>query len=111
MEILKQSRNFEKKELFKITNDNHLLLKNLPDDTIVNVVDYVSYKTDDNKVIAVMWHVNEETGETVSIATSSPSVIRIIESASDFLETYNLQYKLTRGKSKAGRTYMNFELV
>ena len=46
-----QSREFDKKELFKMANDNHLLMKNLPDDTIVNVTDYVRYRTDDNKEV------------------------------------------------------------
>lgn len=106
-----QSREFNKKELFKMANDNHLLMKNLPDDSIVNVTDYVRYRTDDNKEVALFYHTNTETGEVVTIATSSPTVIKTAESAFDFMETYNLQFKLTRSQSKAGRTYMNFELV
>lgn len=110
MRIERQSREFDKKEMFKIANDNHLLMKNLPDDTIVNVTDYVRYTTGD-KEVAVFYHTNIETGEVVTIATSSPTVIKTAESAYDFMETYNLQFKLTRSQSKAGRTYMNFELV
>lgn len=110
MRIERQSREFDKKEMFKMANDNHLLMKNLPDDTIVNVTDYVRYTTDD-KEVAVFYHKNIETGEVVTIATSSPTVIKTAESAYDFMETYNLQFKLTRSQSKAGRTYMNFELV
>lgn len=53
MRIERQSREFDKKEMFKMANDNHLLMKNLPDDTIVNVTDYVRYTTDDNKEVAV----------------------------------------------------------
>ena len=109
MRIERQSREFDKKEMFKMANDNHLLMKNLPDDTIVNVTDYVRYTTDDNKEVAVFYHTNIETGEIVTIATSSPTVIKTAES--DFMDTYNLQFKLTRSPSKAGRTYMNFELV
>lgn len=111
MKIERQSREFNKKELFKMANDNHLLMKNLPDDSIVNVTDYVRYTTDDEKEIAVFYHTNTETGELVTLATSSPSLIKTAESAFDFMETYNLQFKLTRSQSKAGRTYMNFELV
>lgn len=111
MKIERQSRELEKKELFKLANDNHLLMKNLPDDSIVNVVDYVRYTTDDEKEVAVFYHANAETGEVVTLATSSPTVIKTAESAFDFMETYNLQFKLTRSQSKAGRTYMNFELV
>ena len=111
MKIARQSRDLEKKELFKLANDNHLLMKNLPDDSVINVADYVRYTTDDGKGVAVFYHTNAETGEVVTIATSSPTVIKTAESAFDFMESYNLQFKLTRSQSKAGRTYMNFELV
>lgn len=115
MRIERQSREFDKKEMFKmvtaIGNGNHLLMKNLPDDTIVNVSDYVRYTADDGKEVAVFYHKDSETGEIVAIATSSPTVIKTAESAYDFMETYNLQFKLTRSQSKAGRTYLNFELV
>lgn len=110
MKIERQSRELEKKELFKLANDNHLLMKNLPDDTVLNVTDYVRYTTDDEKEVAVFYH-TYETGEIVAVATSSPTVIKTAESAFDFMDTYNLQFKLTRSQSKAGRTYMNFELV
>lgn len=111
MKIELQSREFDKKEMFKMANDNHLLMKNLPDDTIINVTDYVRYTTDDGKKVAIFYHTNTETGEVVTIATSSPTVIKTAESAFDFMENYNIQFKLTREQSKAGRTYMNFELV
>lgn len=111
MKIELQSREFDKKEMFKMANDNHVLMKNLPDDTIINVTDYVRYTTDDGKEVAIFYHTNTETGEVVTIATSSPTVIKTAESAFDFMENYNLQFKLTRSQSKAGRTYMNFELV
>lgn len=111
MRIERQSREFDKKEMFKMANDNHLLMKNLPDDTIVNVTDYVRYVTDDDKEVAVFYHTNIETGEVITIATSSPTVIKTAEGAYDFMGTYNLQFKLTRSQSKAGRTYMNVELV
>lgn len=111
MRIELQSREFDKKEMFKIANDNHVLMKNLPDDTVVNVTDYVRYTTDDGKEVAIFYHTNIETGEIVTIATSSPTVIKTAESAFHFMDTYNLQFKLRRSQSKAGRTYMNFELV
>ncbi len=111
MRIEMQSREFDKKEMFKMANDNHLLMKNLPDDTLVNVTDYVRYTADDGKEVAIFYHTNIETGEVVTIATSSPTVIKTAESAFHFMETYNLQFKLTRSQSKAGRTFMNFELV
>lgn len=111
MKIERQSRDLEKKELFKLANDNHLLMKNLPDDSIINVTDYVRYTTDAGKEVAVFYHTDTETGEVVTIATSSPTVIKTAESAFGFMESYNIQFKLTRSQSKAGRTYMNFELV
>lgn len=111
MRIERQSREFDKKEMFKMANDNHLLMKNLPDDSIINVADYVRYTTYDGKEVALFYHTNTETGEVVTLATSSPTVIKTAESAFDFMESYNLQFKLTRSQSKAGRTYMNFELV
>lgn len=111
MRIELQSREFDKKEMFKMANDNHVLMKNLPDDTVINVTDYVRYTTDDGKEVAIFYHSNTETGEVVTIATSSPTVIKTAESAFHFMETYNLQFKLTRSQSKAGRTYMNFELI
>lgn len=111
MRIELQSREFDKKEMFKMANGRHLLMKNLPDDTIVNVTDYVRYTTDDGKEVAIFYHTNIETGEVATIATSSPTVIKTAESAFHFMDTYNLQFKLTRSQSKAGRTYMTFELV
>lgn len=110
MRIERQSREFDKKEMFKMLFDNHLLMKNLPDDTIVNVTDYVRYTAGD-KEVAVFYHTNIETGEVVTITTTSPTVIKKAESAYDFMNSYNLQFKLTRSQSKAGRTYMNFELL
>lgn len=111
MRIELQSREFDKKEMFKMANDSHVLMKNLPDDTVINVTDYVRYTTDDGKEVAIFYHTNTETGEVVTIATSSPTVIKAAESAFHFMATYNLQFKLRRSQSKAGRTYMNFELV
>ena len=111
MRIEMQSREFDKKEMFKMTNDNHLLMKNLSDGSVINVSDYVRYTTDDGKKVAVFYNTDLDTGEVVTIATSSPTVIKTAESAFHFMETYNLQFKLTRSQSKAGRTYMNFELV
>lgn len=111
MRIERQSREFNKKEMFKMANDNHLLMKNLPEDSVINVADYVRYTTNDGKEVAVFYHTNTETGEVVTLATSSPTVIKTAESAFDFMESYALSFKLTRSQSKAGRTYMNFELV
>lgn len=111
MRIELQSREFDKKEMFKMANGNHLLMKNLSDGSVINVTDYVRYTTDDGNEVAVFYNTDLETGEVVTIATSSPTVIKTAESAFHFMDTYNLQFKLTRLQSKAGRTYMNFELI
>lgn len=109
MQILKQSREFTKKEIFKMANDNHKLLKNAPDDTKFHMVDYVRYRSDDDKEIAIIFTVTPD-GELETIATNSQTVIRTIESAMDFMETSDLEFFLRRAVSKSGRTFMNVEL-
>lgn len=111
MKLLVQTRGFSKSELFKIANNNHILLKDIPAGTIINVSDYVRYCTDDGKEIAVLWDIDQETGEITTIATNSQTVIKTCESAFAFMEDHHLQFRLTRNTSKAGRTFMNFELV
>lgn len=109
MQILKQSREFTKKEIFKMANDNHKLLKNVPDDTKFHMVDYVRYRSYDGKEIAIIFTVTPE-GEVETIATNSPTVIRTIESAMEFMESSDLEFFLRRAVSKSGRTFMNVEL-
>lgn len=109
MQILRQSREFTKKEIFKMANDNHKLLKNVPDDIKFHMVDYVRYRSDDDKEIAIIFTVTPD-GEVETIATNSPTVIRTIESAMDFMETSDLEFILKRALSKSGRTFMNVEL-
>ena len=109
MQILKQSREFTKKEIFKMANDSHKLLKNVPDDTKFHMVDYVRYRSDDDKEIAIIFAVTPD-GEVETIATNSPTVIRTIESAMDFMESSDLEFYLRRAVSKSGRTFMNVEL-
>lgn len=109
MQILKQSREFTKKEIFKMANDNHKLMKNVPDDTKFHMVDYVRYRSDDDKEIAIIFAVSPD-GEVETVATNSPTVIKTIESAMDFMETSDLEFILKRAVSKSGRTFMNVEL-
>lgn len=109
MQILRQSREFTKREIFKMANDNHKLLKNVPDDTKINMVDYVRYRSDDDKEIAIIFAGTPD-GEVETIATNSPTVIRTIESAMDFMESSVLEFFLRRAVSKSGRTFMNVEL-
>lgn len=109
MQILKQSREFTKKEIFKMANDNHKLLKNVPDDTTFHMVDYVRYLSDDDKEIAIIFTATPDS-EAETVATNSPTVIKTIESAMDFMETSDLEFILKRAVSKSGRTFMNVEL-
>ena len=109
MQILRQSREFTKKEIFKMANGNHELLKNVPDDTKFHMVDYVRYRSDDDKEIAIIFTA-EADGEVETVATNSPTVIKTIESAMDFMETSDLEFILKRAVSKSGRTFMNVEL-
>ena len=109
MQILRQSREFTKKEIFKMANNNHKLLKNVPDDTKFHMVDYVRYRSDDDKEIAIIFTVTPD-GEAETIATNSPTVIKTIESAMDFMETSDIEFILKRAVSKSGRTFMNVEL-
>lgn len=109
MQILKQSREFTKKEIFKMANDNHKLMKNVPDDTKFHMVDYVRYRSDDDKEIAIIFTVTPDS-ELETVATNSPTVMKTIESAMEFMETSDLEFILKRAVSKSGRTFMNVEL-
>ena len=115
MELIRTSREFNKKEIFKSVHDNHDLLKNAPDGLEIHVDDFILYHPDDTV---------DETGEikrkasniliiyngNTSYATSSPYAIKTLMDALDFIGD-DLTVKLTRQQSKNGRTFMNFELV
>lgn len=116
MELIRTSREFDKKEIFKAVHENHELLKNAPDGLEMHVDDFILYHPDDA--------VDDETGEikrkasniliiyngNTSYATSSPYAIRTLVEAIDFIGN-DLTIKLTRQLSKNGRTFMNFEIV
>lgn len=116
MEIIRTSREFDNKAIFKATHDNHDLLKNAPDGLELKVDDFILYHPDDT--------VDSETGEikrkasniliiyngNTSYATSSPYAIKTLLEALDFIGN-DLTVKLTRSVSKNGRTFMNFEII
>ena len=116
MELIRTSREFDKKEIFKAVHGNHDLLKNAPDGLEIHVDDFILYHPDDT--------VDEETGETkrkasniliiyngnTSYATSSPYAIRTLMEAIDFIGD-NITVKLLRQQSRNGRNFMNFEIV
>lgn len=116
MEVIRMSREFDKKEIFKASHDNHDLLKNAPDGLELHVDDFILYHPEDT--------VDMETGEikrkasniliiyngNASYATSSPYAIKTLMEALDFIGD-DLTVKLVRQQSKNGRTFMNFEIV
>lgn len=116
MEVIRISREFDKREIFKATHDNHKLLKSVPDETELHIDDYILYKPDDT--------IDPDTGEikrkasnvliiydgNTSYATSSPYAIKTLTEALDFIGD-DLTVKLIRLVSKNGRTFMNFEIV
>lgn len=116
MEIIRTSREFNKKEIFQATHYNHELLKNAPDELEMHVDDFILYRPDDI--------VDEVTGEIkrkasniliiyngdTSYVTSSPYAIHTLMDAIDFIGD-DLTVKLTRQQSKNGRTFMNFKIV
>lgn len=116
MEVIRTSRKFDKKEIFKASHDNHDLLKNAQDGLELHVDDFILYHPEDT--------VDMETGEikrkasniliiyngNTSYATSSPYAIKTLMEALDFIGS-DLTVKLVRQQSKNGRTFMNFEIV
>lgn len=116
MEIIRTSREFDKKDIFRATHNNHELLKNAPDGLELKVDDFILYHPDDT--------VDAETGEIkrkasniliiycgdTSFATSSPYAIRTLMEALDFIGN-DLIVKLRRSQSKNGRTFMDFEII
>lgn len=116
MELIRTSREFDKKEIFKAVHGNHDLLKNAPDGLEMHVDDFILYHPDDT--------IDEETGEIkrktsniliiyngdTSYATSSPYAIRTLMEAIDFIGD-DITVKLLRQQSKNGRSFMNFEIV
>ena len=116
MELIRTSREFDKKEIFKAVHGNHDLLKNAPDGLEMHVDDFILYHPDDI--------VDEETGEIkrkasniliiyngdTSYATSRPYAIRTLMEAIDFIGD-DITVKLLRQQSKNGRSFMNFEIV
>lgn len=116
MNVIRTSREFDKKDLFKATHNNHDLMKNAPDGLEIHIDDFILYHPDDT--------VDDETGEikrkasdvliiyngNASYATSSPYAIKTLCEALDFIGD-DLTVKLVRQVSKNGRTFMNFEII
>lgn len=110
MQVLKQSREFDKKELYKIAHDRHISLKDIDSDSIIHLQDYVVFSDEKNREVMVLWH-RADDGKVVTVSTTSPTVMASIEEATGYFETAQLDLVLRRAQSKAGRTFMNVEVV
>ena len=115
MQVKEKYGEFGKAELFNISKGNGCqLMKNVPDGEIMQVT---------AAVIMVDETVDRGTGETREkeilhlkttngvYTTESPTVRNTFLAAVQFMETYELTFRLMRGQSKQGRPYMDLELV
>lgn len=108
MNIIRQSREFSKKEVYQIAHNKHTSMKDVPTDYILHLTDFVLYSDDKNTQVLVMF-ITEDATTTVS--TTSPTAIRDLLEAFDFFETATLDLALRRSTSKAGRTFMTLEVI
>lgn len=117
MEVLTQSREFTKIELFKLAKEmGRNSLKNLADGTIINVVDFLHFndKDKDGNPIELLTLKTDE--DEVFVTNSSTCIETFIN---DVLEIYpfplekNEQCRLVKNsaKSKAGRDFIYFTIA
>lgn len=109
MNIIRQSRDYTKKELYQIAHNKHTSLKDVPTDCILHMTDFVQYEDDKNTQVLVMFVSEGDTTTTVS--TTSPTAIRCLAEAVEFFESSILDLGLRRSTSKAGRTFMTLEVI
>jgi len=110
MEVLKQSRDFDKKELYQVAHNDHIKLKDVPSDSIIHLTDFISYVDDKGTEVMILYHTTDD-GENVTVSTTSPTVMKSVIEAYNYFETARLDFILRRSQSKAGRTFMNVEVV
>ena len=110
MEVLKQSRDFDKKELYKVAHNAHIGLKDVPTDSIIHLNDFIIFTDDKGTEVMILYHTTDN-GENVTISTTSPTVKASIVEAYEYFESARLDLILRRSQSKAGRTFMNVEVV
>lgn len=110
MEVLKQSRDFDKKELYQVAHNDHIKLKDVPSDIIIHLTDFISYVDDKGTEVMILYHTTDD-GENVTVSTTSPTVMKSVIEAYNYFETARLDFILRRSQSKAGRTFMNVEVV
>lgn len=116
MEIKQKMGAVTKAQLFNMSKGTGCtLLKNVPDGTTFKSKAAV-VMTDHKKSIQTgetvekdILHIVTEGGEIYT--TESPTVLETFSTACDFMQSCNLEFKLIRQKSKAGRIFMDLELL
>ena len=113
MNIIKQSRELNKYDLYELTQSSAIRsMKNCEDRRIIVVEDYVLYTDEDRKgnpieLIAVM---DKATGDV--FASQSATFKEGFLKAIDFVEEDDTLYiRVLHGKSKNGREFINCALV
>lgn len=116
MKVKEKIGAFTKGEMFNLSKGvGCTLMKKVADATEFDVTGYI-IMTDEQ--------VNPETGETKEkdilhircadgqvLTTESPTIIRTLCDAVEFMETCELKFKLIRATSKNGRQFMDLELL
>lgn len=116
MEIKEKFGPLTKAQLFNMSKGiNCTLLKNVGDNTefeVRSAVIMTDFKLDvhtgEPKTKDIL-HILTTTGEIYT--TESPTVIETFSMAVEYMETVELRFRLTRQKSKNGRTFMDLELL
>ena len=116
MEIKEKFGPLTKAQLFNMSKGiNCTLLKNVEDNTEFDVRSAVimtdvklDVHTGEPKAKDIL-HILTPDGEIYT--TESPTVIETFTMAAEYMETVNLRFRLTRQKSKNGRTFMDLELL
>lgn len=116
MKVKEKYGAFTKGEMFNLSKGvGCTLMKKVPDGTEFDVTGFI-IMTDEQA--------NIETGETKEkdilhircadgqvLTTESPTIIRTLMDAVEFMETCLLKFKLIRATSKNGRQFMDLELL
>lgn len=116
MQIKEKFGQLTKAQLFNMSKGiNCILLKNVGDNTEFEVRSAVimtdvklDVHTGEPKAKDIL-HILTTSGEIYT--TESPTVIETFSMAVEYMETVELRFRLTRQKSKNGRTFMDLELL
>lgn len=113
MNIIKQSRELNKYDLYELTQSSAIRsMKDCKDRRIITVEDYVLYEDEDRKgnpieLLAVM---DKNTGDV--FASQSDTFKEGFKKATEFVEgNEQLYIRVLHGTSKSGRKFINCALV